>query len=274
MTPKALGFGWAHLRTEADAVEAVRRAIELGVDYMDTSAGYGDSERLLGLALADGWRERVYLQTKTGTHRDRRGDYSGEGTRWSVENSLRRLRTDYLDAVLIHDPADIEPALAPGGALDELWRMKEEGIVGHVGLGCRQQHFHRRAIETGRLEIVLTFLDYNLMNQSAAATTLPLARERGVGVILASALGLGRLTGVEPDRGAEPLAHRMWQWCRERGVNIRHLSMQFCLAADIEGIVLAGPKDRKEVDDAIEAATVEVPPGVWAAFKAEFGVGL
>ena len=151
--------------------------------------------------------------------------------------------------------------------------MKEEGIVGHVGLGCRPQHFHRRAIETGRLEIVLTFLDYNLMNQSAAATTLPLARERGVGVILASALGLGRLTGVEPDRRAEPLAHRMWEWCRERGVNIRHLSMQFCLAADIEGIVLAGPKDRKEVDDAIEAATVEVPPGVWAEFKAEFGVG-
>ena len=274
MTPKALGFGWAHLKTESDAVEAVRGAIELGVDYMDTSAGYGDSERLLGLALAGGWRERVYLQTKTGTHRDRRGDYSAAGTRWSVENSLRQLGTGYLDAVLIHDPVDIEPPLAPGGALDELWRMKEEGVIGHVGLGCRPQPFHRRAIETGRLEIVLTFLDYNLMTQSAAATTLPLARERGVGVILASALGLGRLTGVEPDRNAEPLAHRMWQWCRERGVNIRHLSMQFCLAADIEGIVLAGPKDRKQVDDAIEAATVEVPPEVWAEFREEFGVGL
>jgi aryl-alcohol dehydrogenase-like predicted oxidoreductase len=106
---KALGlgcaaFGWAH-HTDRDALEGVRRAIELGINFVDTSPAYGDSERRVGLALAGGYREKVYLETKTGTHPSRRGDYTAEGTRWSVGNSLKLLKTDYLDAVLTMTPA-------------------------------------------------------------------------------------------------------------------------------------------------------------------------
>jgi len=275
MTPRALGLGCAFFggepSSDKDTLEGVRRAIELGIDYLDTSPLYSESERRVGLALEGGWRDKVYLQTKTGTHPDRRGDYSAAGTRWSVENSLRLLKTDYLDSVLIHDPADIEDPLAPGHALDELLKMKEQGIIGHIGLGVRSHEFHRRAIDTGHIEIILTYLDYTLLNQSVAQTTLPLARGKGVGIILASALGMGRLAGPEPN---EPDAHAMWQWCRDNGVNIRHLAMQFCLAAPINGIVMAGPCTRQQVEEAYEAATAEVTPDVWSAFKSEFGIGL
>jgi len=278
MTPKALGLGCAFFGasdvTDQQAIEGIRCAIELGLDFLDTSPLYGESERRVGLALEGGWRERVYLQTKTGTHPLRRHDFSAAATRWSVENSLRLLKTEYLDAVLIHDPQDIEVPLAPGHALDELLKMKDEGIIGHIGLGVRQHEFHRRAIETGRIEIVLSYLDYTLLDQSVARTTLPLARQRGVGVILASALGMGRLAGPEPDPAAEPRAHAMWRWCGERQVNIRHLALQFCLAAPIEGIVLSGPRNRPQVEEVMEAATAEVPPETWQAFRAEFGVGL
>ena len=110
MTPRALGLGCAFFggakSSDEEAVEGVRRAIELGLSYVDTSPLYGESERRVGLALRDGWREKIYLQTKTGTHPERKGDYSAEAIRWSVENSLRLLGTDYLDSVLIHDPAD------------------------------------------------------------------------------------------------------------------------------------------------------------------------
>jgi aryl-alcohol dehydrogenase-like predicted oxidoreductase len=286
MRPKALGIGcaWfgADKSSDQDAIAGIRRAIELGLDYIDTSAGYGQSERRVGIALADGYRDKVHLQTKAGTHPDHRGDYSANTIRWSVENSLRQLQTDYLDSVLIHDPSDIEIPLAPGHALDELLKMKEQGLIGHIGIGVRQHEFHRRAIETGQIEIVLSFLDYTLLDQSVAQTTLPLAKERGIGVILASVFAMGTLTGQEPDAeterrrnpDGEPRAHRMWSWCQTRDINIRHLAMQFCLAAPIDGIVMAGPSNAQEVDEAYEAATTEVPAEVWRDFKSEFGIGL
>ena len=128
-----LGMGGAGIGrrevTDDEAIEAVRRAITLGMNYLDTSPLYGESERRVGLALADGWREKIYLATKTGTHPKWRGDYSAAGTRQSVENSLRLLGTDYLDVCLVHDPSNMDPVVAKGGALDELQRMREEGLV-------------------------------------------------------------------------------------------------------------------------------------------------
>lgn len=284
---KALGLGCAFFGqkdavTDRDAINGVRRAIDLGLDFVDTSPLYGESERRVGLALEDGYRNRVFLQTKTGTHPERRHDYSAAATRWSVENSLTLLKTDHFDSVLIHDPPDIEHALKPGAALDELLKMKREGMVRHIGLGVRSHDFHIRAIETGHIDVVLTYLDYTLLSQTAAETVLPLAKKRDVGVILASIQGMGLLAGAEPDPeterrrypGKEPVAHRMWQWCQARGVNIRHLALQFCLAAPIDGIVLAGPANRQQVEEVFEAATADVDPDVWRAFKAEFGVGL
>jgi len=149
MTPAPLGLGCAYFggekSSDEETIAGTRRAIELGIDYVDTSPLYGESERRIGLALADGWRDRVYLQTKTGTHPTQRGDYSAAATRWSVENSLKLLGTDYLDSVLIHDPEDIEVPLAKDHALEELLRLKEQGIVRHVGLGVRDHALHRRA---------------------------------------------------------------------------------------------------------------------------------
>lgn len=276
MTPKALGLGCAWFgsskSSDADAIEGIHHAIELGMNYVDTSPGYGDSERRVGLALSGGWRDRIYLQTKTGTHPERAQDYSAVGTRWSVENSLRLLKTDYLDSVLIHDPSDITVPLSAGHALDELLKMKEEGRIGHIGIGCRPHEFHRQAIETGHIEIVLTFLDYTLLDQSAAQSTMPLAEERGVGIILASILGMGRLSGTEPDPSRDPLAHAMWEWCIDHNTRIRDLAAQYCLAAKIEGIVMTGPCNRREVDEIYQAATREVSEEIWEAFDSRFHV--
>lgn len=284
----ALGAAWLWQKPDAEVIGGIRRAIELGINYIDTYPGH--AEHLWGEALS-GYpdrdvpptgtlREQVYLQAKVGTHPERRKDFSADGTRWSVMNSLKHLRTDYLDAVLIHDPGDMESVLAPGRALDTLVEMKAEGYVRHIGAGVRSHEFHREFIETGHIDIILTFLDYTLLSQSVAETTLPLAREHDVGIILASPLGMGSLTGVEPNVAderrrnpdAEPKAYAMWQWCQAHGVNIRHLAMQFCLAAPIDGVVMFGPADTAQIEDGYEAATAEIPPAIWEAFAAEFGV--
>jgi aryl-alcohol dehydrogenase-like predicted oxidoreductase len=261
-------------RTDENAIQGIRLAIEHGVNYVDTSPAYAESERRVGLALHGGWRDRIYLQTKTGTHPAHRGDYSAEGTRRSVENSLRLLRTDYLDAVLIHDPDDVDVPLSPGFALDELLKLKAQGLIRHVGIGCREHGYHRRAIETGHIDIVLTFLDYTLLDQSAAETTLPLARQHDVGVQLASVFGCwsGTLSGIEPTDSAR--AHAMWTWCAQRGVNLRHLALHFALAAPIAGIVIVGPGTPGHVEEVCREALEPIPAEIWRDFRAEFGVGV
>ena len=273
---RVIGLGCASLgnesHTDREAVEAVRCAVELGINFIDTSPLYRESERRLGLALEGGYREKIYLETKTGTHPEKWGDYSPEATRWSVENSLRLLKTDYLDAVLVHDPADIEMPFTSDYAVDELLKMKEKGLVRYIGLGVRQHEFHIRAIESGKMDIVLTFLDYTLLDQSAAGDIVPLAQKSGVGIILGSVLGSGQLTGVEPD--PDTRAHAMWKWCEDRGMNIRDFALQFCMALPIQGIVMPGPGSRKHVEEVYESATREIPPELWAAFRGEFGVGI
>lgn len=104
--------------------------------------------------------------------------------------------------------------------------------------------------------------------------------ERRVGIIMASVFGMGLLGGREPNpqpgrnRPKAYIAQAMWQWCKDREVNIQHLAMQFCMAADFEGIVMPGPYNVEKVEEAHAAATAEVPPEIWRDFRAEFGVGL
>ena len=96
----------------------------------------------------------------------RHTDHSGPQTRRSVEASLKLLRTDYLDSVLIHgydhitDPETVDDfvdPLAPGNALDELIKMKQQGHLRHIGIGARTPEVQRRAIETGEIEILLPY---------------------------------------------------------------------------------------------------------------------
>ncbi len=274
-----LGMGGAGVGrptvTDDKAIEAIRRAIELGINYVDTAPLYGESERRVGLALADGWREKIYLATKTGTHPEWQGDFSRAGTRRSVENSLRLLKTDYLDVCLIHDPDAMAPVVAKGGALDELQKMREEGLIKFIGLGVRQHEFHKIAIQTGVIDVILTYLDYTLLSQTADDVLLPLAAATDIGVINGSPIAMGLLSGVEPDFSVaspeDEAAHRLWQWAIANDVNLLNLAIQFCLRQPRIAMNLTGAKDALEVEQNFAAATTPVPDVVWEAFEAFSG---
>ena len=300
MRPKALGLGSGYLgdpkSPDDQAVETIHEAIERGINFVDTSPEYGVSESRVGLALTGSWREKVYLQTKVGSHPKFLRDFSKEATTWSLENSFKLLRTDYVDSVLIHGPRyDIEAPLQE--CLDVLVDWKSKKRIGHIGIGVRQPEFHRRAIETGEMDIVLSFLDYTLLSQSIAETTIPLALEKDVGIILGSPLAGSLLAGPEPkidvekelpsdlppsligsrlDPAVLPVAHQMWKWCDDRDLNIRDLAIQFALQAPVEGngIVLTGPSNLKEFDEVYKSATNEVPENVWQGFKHAFGISI
>lgn len=278
MRPAALAMGAAFLHESPEAVEAIQTALALGINYFDTYPGH--HEEKWGEALSGVPRSSYYLQAKIGTHPDRRKDFSGDGARWSLDRSLRSLKTDYLDSVLVHDPSGVDELLRDGAVFDVLREMKAQGVVRNIGLGARSHDWHVRLIDEGICDVSLTFLDYTLINQSAAATVFPAARRQDTGIILASVQGMGLLTGSEPDPerergmhpGAEPRAHRIWSWCRENGVNIRHLAIQFCLAAPVDSVVMFGPASVRHVHDACEAATDAIPPELWERLEEEFGI--
>ncbi|MCG9129630.1 aldo/keto reductase [Candidatus Poribacteria bacterium] len=271
-----LGFGGARIGgddvSDDDAVETVHRAITLGMNYLDTSPLYGESERRVGLALADGWREKIYLATKTGTHPKWRGDYSASGTRRSVENSLDLLGTDYLDVCLVHDPISMDPVVEKGGALDELHRMREEGIIGYIGLGVREHEFHKIAIDTGIVDVILTYLDYTLISQTANDWLLSYASESDIGVVNGSPIAAGRLSGLEPDVSSnlpeDIVAHNLWQWSIEKNINLLNVAIQFCLDQSLISTSLTGSRNITELEQNFTAATTPVPKDVWDQLEA------
>jgi aryl-alcohol dehydrogenase-like predicted oxidoreductase len=266
---------------EQAAVATVRRALEVGINYVDTSPLYKDSERRFGLALRalGGLPGGTYISTKTGTHPDRPGDYSAEATRWSVENSLRLLGLDSADLVLVHDPASMEPVLATGGAVEELEKMRAEGKLRAIGLGCRRHEHHRAAIRSGRFDAILTFADYNLVRQTASSL-IDEAHAAGVGVIVAQAVLAGSLAGPDPlanphtaQRPDAPAAREWWAWAREREVPIQALAVQWVLRNPKVGTILIGPKTPAEVEENVRMATLPLPEGIWADVEERLGRG-
>jgi aryl-alcohol dehydrogenase-like predicted oxidoreductase len=269
--------------SDQEAIEAIQYALEQGVNYFDTSAGYGGgtSETRFGLALEGVSRETFVLSTKTGSHPERRGDYSWDATMWSVEHSMRRLKLDYLDIVLVHDPPyldgrGMDPVLATGGALDALEHLRDQGAIGAIGLGQKRFDFHRTAIESGRFDVILTFNNYHPLDVSAADWLLPLARKHDVGVINGSPMAHGLLGGQDPDvtyarrprwsasvERLVPGARLLYRWCRERDVSMAAVIFQFCMRQPLIDCTLTGARTRAQLEMNLRAATTPLPEAIW-----------
>jgi aryl-alcohol dehydrogenase-like predicted oxidoreductase len=257
---------------DAQAIATLRRAYEVGINYVDSSPLYNESERRFGLALRElgGKPPGTFISTKTGTHPSRRYDYSAEATRWSVRNSLELLGLDSVDMVLVHDPPSMEPVLAPGGALDELERMRDEGLLRAIGLGCRPLEHHRQAVRSGRLDALLTFGAYSLLAQEAA-DLIDEAHSAGVGVIVAQAIVAGLLAGPDPalsermrGRPEYARARPWWIWANERGLPLQAVAVQWVLRNPKVGCVLIGPRAPAEVEENVRLAATPLPEAVWA----------
>lgn len=177
-------------RGRAEAIRLIHLAFERGIMTYDTSPDYGDghSEGLLGEALADR-RDQVVIATKV--------DYSGQTaddvTR-SVDASLRRLCTDYLDLVQFHGgnyPPSSVKRIMDKGLLDALMKLKEAGRIKHIGLTVSDPVTARPLIESGAFDTVQ--LNYSLIEQAAARHALNWCAERNLGVTVMRPLGAGML---------------------------------------------------------------------------------
>ena len=293
VTPIGLGGGWLGYTggqtIDQDAgVATVLRALELGVNLIDTSPAYGrgESERMIGIALREWFgrrhsRESVVISTKTGTRPDNHGDYSATATWRSVELSLATLGVDHIDIVHVHDPRDIEPALQPGGAVEALKDLRARGLIRAIGLGVRDLAFHRRCIETGDFDVSLTYGDYNLLRQDAAADLLPLAQSCQVGILNGMAIMYGLLGGDDPRQVARQSnrpfppamvqqACQLWQWANGRGIDLLALNLQFCARRPWVASTLVGASRPAEIEADARAFAQTVTPQVWREFDRDF----
>jgi len=184
-----LGVGGAHLARpdEGEAIRIVQMAIDGGATFLDNAWEYGDgeSERRMGLALADGdWRERAFLMTKDCAH-----DRSAEHSMRKLEESLTRLKTDYLDLWQLHEVVwedDPEMILAPGGSLEVMIRAKEEGKVRFIGFtGHKSPEIHRQLLTQGipwdTVQLPLNVFDAHY--SSFQHEIVPMCVEQGIGVL-------------------------------------------------------------------------------------------
>ncbi len=225
-----------------DCVETVHAALEGGINFIDVSPAYGGTraELNLGRALEGVPRDSYHLATKIGSYSEARGDYdySRASTERSVEHSLVRLGVDYLDLIQCHDIEFADHEQIVNETLPALHRLKEQGLVRHVGitalpLGTFRSILDR--VEPGVVETVLSFCHYEL-NDTSLDGLMPYLKEKGVGVINASPTGMGLLTerGVP---GWHPASSRIQDGCRKavqhcqaKGEDIVKLAVQFCLA--------------------------------------------
>ena len=186
-----LGLGGMRLPGLAtdEAVKVVRYAIDSGINHIETSRHYGDSEVKIGEALKDGYRERVYLSTKN-SKRD------GPECRRELEESLERLQVEKLDFFqmwFVNDMDNFKQLMAPGGALAEAKKARDEGLLDHIGItGHSKNHEMIEYIETGEFESVTIYYNASDRGPSEVAAR---AKELDVGVVCMGPLKGGFLTG-------------------------------------------------------------------------------
>ena len=197
------GFGcikFPHISAK-QAAEALDHAIDLGVNFVDTARGYGDSEVKIGPVLKRR-RDEIYIATKSGRR-------TAKEMMRELEVSLKNLQTDYLDLYQSHWVCSsdvLDEVLAPGGAIEALQKAKEQGKVRHYGITMHRHHAAiRRAIESDLFETIM--LAYNPIDEEGVAELMTLAAQRDMGVIIMKPLSGGvlvsppdhpRVDGLDP----------------------------------------------------------------------------
>ncbi|MGD0110262.1 MAG: aldo/keto reductase [Armatimonadota bacterium] len=196
------GFGsikFPHISAQ-EAADALDRALDLGVNFIDTARGYGDSEVKIGPVLKRR-RGEVYIATKTGKR-------TAEDAMAELETSLKNLQTDDIDLYQAHWVCNgdvLDQVLAPGGALEAFRKAKEQGKIRHYGITMHRHHAAiRRAIESDLFETIM--LAYNPIDEEGTGPELiPLAAKHDMGVIIMKPLSGGLLVSPPGSARADGL---------------------------------------------------------------------
>ena len=267
---------------EEQAVATVQAAIAGPVNFLDTSNGYGEdgtAERRIGEAIrqAGGLPAGVVLATKVDPD-PQTGDFSGDRVRASLEESMERLGVDRVALLHLHDPERISFAegVAPGGPVEALVELREQGLVDHLGVAGGPVDVLRQYLDTGAFEVLLSHNRYTLLDRSAEALFAD-ARERGLGVLNAAPYGGGMLSkgpGVQQkyaygsrDDRIRQAAEAMEAACRRHNVPLAAAALQFSMRSDLIDSTVVGVSSPERIAQTLELAAVEIPDELWSELE-------
>lgn len=306
LTLGAMNFGaWANTDHD-DAVRIIHAALDAGINVVDTADVYseGENEEIVGKALGQlppGRRDDVVLATKFHGARGSDPNRRGNSRRWivrAVEESLTRLGTDHVDLYQAHRP---DPAVDLDETLGALSDLVTQGKIRYFGTTTFEPHqlvtAQWIARERGHVRPVTEQPPYSILARAAERSTLPVAREHGLGVLPWSPLAGGWLSGrhragtaptstrlerqpyrhdpeLEANRRKQTAAEALGALADEAGLSLPHLALAFVLEHPAVTSVIIGPRTREHLDQVLGAADLRlsddvldrideiVPPGV------------
>ena len=287
--------------SDDDALATVAAAWDLGVRYFDTAPHYGLglSERRLGAALAGRPRDAYVVSTKVGrllepvevaagqddegfmvpaTHR-RVWDFSRDGIRRSLDESLQRLGLDRVDIVYLHDPDDHREAVLETG-YPALAELRKEGVVRAIGAGMNQAPMLADLVRNTDIDVVMLAGRYTLLEQDSLDDLLPVCEERGVAVVAAGVFNSGLLARAHPREDASydyrvapgalvDRARRIAAVCERHGTTLPAAAIAFPLAHPAVVSVCVGARSAAQMERNATLHREAIPVDLWRELKAE-----
>ena len=262
-----IGLGGVFLNKHSfnDGVATVRRALELGITYFDTSPGYaqGMSQAIVGEAL-DGRSERYMLATKIGRMGGPAARFrSYDALRTQLEENLRLLRRDSVDTLQVHESdwhawwsdrprdewriaPDLEYDFAGSPVMEVLRDAKKEGLCRFTGITGNTADGVARVLGDVDVDVCLTAFNYDVLRRGARRKVIPLALAKRVTVVLG---GIVRLPTDMPQQ-----LERLYSVHRERGLSVLELTIRYLLADRDVSAILVGAATPAEIEESVAAA--------------------
>ncbi len=248
---------------------AIRRALDLGVNYIDTAPGYLNSEEVLGKAL-EGETRPYILSTKLGGRPQPFDPQDKAGLMASVKESLRLLKRDHVDILMIHEPDRpgqynwwSDPVGFNGPVLEVLDDLKRQGVIRFTGLGGTTAYEMPHIIKTGKFDVVLTAFNYSLLWREAEREVLPAAAAMGMGIVVGSPLQQGALARRYDDQvrqGARWLSSprraqyiALYDLLDQAAMTVAEMSLRFVISNPNIACTLMGARSAQEVEQNVAA---------------------
>jgi len=271
-----IGFGASPLGAEFGQIvpeegkRAVEYAIDHGINYFDVSPYYGRTlaEKRLGEFLKRK-RDKIILATKVGRYGISLPDgfdFSAQRIIKSVEESLQRLKTDYIDIFQIHDIEFGKRKQIIEETLPAMFKLKKKGKIRFIGITGYPLTLLKEIAETQEIDTILSFCRYNLLDTTMDDILTPVVKKKGVGLINASPLHMRALTKKgapswhpAPEKVLQ-VAKEATQFCQERGANISDLALQFAFSHEYVAVTLVGMSKVKHVQANLSNVGVNPDP--------------